>query len=171
MAILVASCSARNDAEAAARDSALRADSIRNAKEDSIKNLTFTIFGVKVHYDSMAAIKDLAEAGILKCDTIHEEDGEFISAVVEFAGVKFGMNRNFVFMTSRHDMEAIDSLVNKICEYYDDLYIDCEGSDEPDEYSYYHWNLYDTLPDRPYIRIRPLHSDEGGLTMMWKPNY
>jgi len=49
--------------------------------------------------------------------------------------------------------------------YYDEPFID---GDERPEWNYYHWNLYDTVPDKPYIRIRPVHSEEGGLMMTWE---
>lgn len=70
------------------------------------------------------------------------------------------MNKGFIFLTSRQDKQAIDSLVNRISRYYGEPSIDYEGKPE---WSYYHWNLYDTITDRPYIRIRPVHSEEGDL--------
>ena len=70
-----------------------------------------TIFGVKTTSQELEAAKDLAKAGILNIDTIHEKDGKFTGAVVEFAGVKFGMNRGFIFITSRHDKAAVKPLV------------------------------------------------------------
>lgn len=68
--------------------------------------------------DNLKAIEELSAAGIIKCDTVHLEDGKFRSAVIEFAGVKFGMNKGFLFITSRQDDEAIDSLTAKISQYY-----------------------------------------------------
>lgn len=120
-----------------------------------------TIFDVKTTSQELEAAKDLAKAGILNIDTIHEKDGKFTGAVVEFAGVKFGMNRGFIFITSRHDKAAVKSLVKTISKYYGEPEI--EGDESEPEYCYYIWNS----PNAPYIRIRPLHSEEGGLTMLW----
>lgn len=120
-----------------------------------------TIFGVKTTSQELEAAKDLAKAGILNIDTIHEEDGKFTGTVVEFAGVKFGMNRGFIFITSRHDKAAVKSLVKTISKYYGEPEI--EGDESEPEYCYYIWDS----PNAPYIRIHPLHSEEGGLTMQW----
>ena len=120
-----------------------------------------TIFGVKTTSQELEAAKALAKAGILSIDTIHEKDGKFTGAVVEFAGVKFGMNRGFIFITSRHDKAAVKSLVKTISKYYGEPEI--EGDESEPEYCYYIWDS----PNAPYIRIRPLHSEEGGLTMLW----
>lgn len=134
---------------------------------DSISEKTASIFGTTIHLDEGMAIRELSVAGILQLDTIKDKNGEFKNAIIEFTGVKFGMNKGFVFLTSRQDKQAIDSLVNRISIYYGEPSIADEG--EP-EWRYYHWNLYDTIPDRPYIRIRPVHSDEGGLMMTWSFN-
>lgn len=75
------------------------------------------------------------------------------------------MNKGFIFITSRDDRNAINQLVSKISEFYGEPEIEDELEDP--EYRYYHWNLYKNGPDAPYIRIRPVHSEEGGLTMMW----
>ena len=110
-------------------------------------------------------MRELSAAGILKCDTI--KDKEFEYAVIEFAGVKFALNGGFVFITSEQNKQTIDSLVSKISSYYGEPFIDDEGDLE---YNYYHWNLYEPSSEKPYIRIRPLHSDEGGLVMTWMWN-
>lgn len=133
---------------------------------DSVEIPTAKIFGTTIHLDELKAIEELSDAGIMTYDTINVIDGKFAGAVVEFARVKFGMNKGFLFLTSRQDMQAIDSLISKISKYYGEPAIDDDGSGEP-EWSYYHWNLYDTIPDRPYIRIRPIHSSDGGLAMTW----
>lgn len=75
------------------------------------------------------------------------------------------MNKGFIFITSRHDRNAIHQLVSKISEFYGEPEIDDELEDP--EYQYYHWNRHNNDSDTPYIRIRPVHSEEGGLTMMW----
>lgn len=136
------------------------------AVEDSVEIPTAKIFGTTIHLDELKAIEELSDTGIMTYDTINVIDGKFAGAVVEFAGVKFGMNSGFLFLTSRQDMQAIDSLFSEISKYYGEPAINDDGSGEP-EWSYYHWNLYDTISDRPYIRIRPIHSSDGGLAMTW----
>ena len=129
--------------------------------------VTYSIFGVEAGKDQYSVIKSLEGAGILKIDSISRDKGSFQSAIVEFAGVKFGLNRGFIFITSKQDKQTIDSLVSKISSYYGDPDIDDEG--EP-EYNIYHWNLYTSSADKPYIRIRPLRSEDGGLVMTWRWN-
>lgn len=160
MIILLASCSSGSNSATNVATNEPTAD------VDSVEIPTAKIFGTTIHLDELNAIEELSDAGIMKYDTINVIDGEFAGAVVEFAGVKFGMNNGFLFLTSRQDMQAIDSLISEISKYYGEPTIDDDGSGEP-EWSYYHWNLYDTIPDRPYIGIRPIHSDEGGLVMSW----
>lgn len=139
-----------------------------DSNDDSVNVPIATIFDRTIHLDEQTAIKELSDAGLLKVDSIHNKDGVFQGAVVEFAGVKFGMNRGFIFLTSMQNEITIDSLVNRISKYYGEPMIDDNG--EP-EWCYYHWNLYDTVPGVPYIRIRPVHSDEGGLMMSWIFNH
>lgn len=133
--------------------------------DDKIK-----LFGVETKKDEGAVVNDLAAAGILKIDSLGFENNQFKYAIVEFAGVKFGMNRGFIFITSRHTSDAINALVQGISKYYGKPEID--GNDSDPEYNYYHWNYLHQNLDAPYIRIRPVHppvhSDEGGLTMMWE---
>lgn len=136
--------------------------------DDSVNVPIATIFDRTIHLDEQTAVKELADAGLLIIDSIQKKDGIFQGAVVEFAGVKFGMNRGFIFLTSMQNEITIDSLVNRISKYYGEPMIDDNG--EP-EWCYYHWNLYDTVPGVPYIRIRPVHSDEGGLMMSWIFNH
>lgn len=131
-----------------------RADSVAVVKKVRMA----TIFGVAIPDDELLAIKALAAKGILSCDTIMEKDGEFKAAVVEFAEVKFGLNKGFIFITSRMDDAAVDSVVGYIAQYYGDP--EYEDTSE----MHYQWNMYEGSPN---IRIRPLHSEDGGLTMMW----
>lgn len=128
------------------------------------KSTRIKLFGVETEPDEYSVVRTLAAAGILKVDTVEVEDGKFQAAIVEFQGVKFGMNRGFYFITSRHDLKSVNSLIDGISKYYGKPEVD--GDDSP-EYNYYHWNLYRRDPAAPYIRIRPLHSEEGGLTMTW----
>ncbi len=130
------------------------------------RNTPVTLFGVKTLRDDLSIIKNLSDANVIKVDTIHMEEGEFKSAVIELAGVKFGMNQSGIFFTSRHDNKAVKSLIKFISKYYGEPEVD-GNDDEELAYNYYHWNLYQQKPEDPYIRIRPAHSEKGGLTMMW----
>ena len=136
-----------------------------NSKTNKTDSVKVNIFGVQAERDEYSVAKKLEKAGILKIDRISTDNGKFQSAIVEFANVKFGMNKGFIFITSRHDRNAINQLVSKISEFYGEPEIDDELEDP--EYRYYHWNLYKNESDAPYIRIRPVHSEEGGLTMIW----
>ena len=160
-ALLIISCSTKNNS------SSNTEITISQSNEIPLIDSTVSIFNTSIHLDEEKAIRELSAAGILKCDTFKYNNEKFENAIIEFAGVKFCMNKGFLFLTSRQDKQAIDSLVNHISRYYGEPSIDDEG--EP-EWSYYHWNLYDTIPDRPYIRIRPVHSEEGGLMMTWSFN-
>lgn len=137
-----------------------RADTVSIADTAKVR-----VFGVETERDEYSVAKNLEKAGIIKIDEISTDNGKFKSAIVEFANVKFGMNRGFTFITSRHDKDAINLLVSKVSEFYGEPEID-DAQEDP-EYRYYHWNLFKKDPDAPYIRIRPVHSEEGGLTMMW----
>lgn len=122
-----------------------------------------TIFGVTTISDETSMLNALAAAHIIEIDTIRSDTSGFQSAIIEFAGVKFGANKDFLFITSQQTKQAITALVKEISKYYGDPDI-ADDFDEP-QYCYYDWNLFDG--DGPHIRIRPLHSDEGGLVMMW----
>lgn len=160
-ALFIISCSTKNNSSSNTEKTILQSNEI--ASTDS----TVSIFDTSIHLDEEIAIRELSAAGRLKCDTVKYNNGKFENAIIEFAGVKFGMNKGFLFLTSRQDKQAIDSLVNHISRYYGEPSIDDEGKPE---WSYYHGNLYDTIPDSPYIRIRPVHSEEGGLMMTWSFN-
>lgn len=123
-----------------------------------------SIFGVTTSYDEFVLLNTLADVNIIKIDTITSNGSDFESAVIELAGVKFGANKGFIFITSQQTKQAITSLVKEISKFYGEPDV-ADDYDEP-QYSYFDWNLYDG--DGPHIRIRPLHSDEGGLLMMWR---
>ena len=156
--LMMSSCA--NTSEKCAKNTV--SNNSKTSRTDSVK---VCIFGVEAERDEYSVAKKLEKAGILKIDTIFTDNGKFQSAIVEFANVKFGMNKGFIFITSRDDRNAINQLLSKISEFYGEPEIEDELEDP--EYRYYHWNLYKNGPDAPYIRIRPVHSEEGGLTMMW----
>lgn len=129
-------------------------------------NNNYTIFGITASADDADILLKLQERGILNIDTINlNDEGKFKFAKVEFVSVDFGVNPGLIFMTSRFDKEAIDSVVSKISSFYGDPEVTSDFDDEEPQYKYYKWNAFD--PDKPYIFIRPIHSEEGGLTMMW----
>ncbi|MBD5185162.1 MAG: hypothetical protein HDS92_00995 [Bacteroidales bacterium] len=158
--LFITSCSTKDTAPS-------DTSNIISESNDIARDSTVSIFNTSIHLDEEKAVRELAEAGILKCDTLQETDGQFENAVIEFAGVKFNHNRGFVFVTSKQDKQTIDSIVSKISRYYGDPFIDDSGDSE---FDYYHWNLHEASSAKPYIKIRPLHSDEGGLVMTWSWN-
>lgn len=148
-----------------------------------------TLFGVETKCNPKAIVEDLAKAGIFKVDSIrfvkedyvHHYQGNNIlavdtiryknermrSAIVEFAGVKFGLNVNydkgcfmFAFISSVPIDQSFEPLKNTIMSYYGDAE---DGDDDAFSCS---WNTFSG--DGPWIRIRPLHSDDGGTMMMWQ---
>lgn len=154
--LFIISCSTKNNS------SSNTEKTITQSNDIAFIDSTVSIFDTSIHLDEKIAIRELSAAGILKGDTHNDTDEQFVSTVIEFAGVKFGLNRGFVFITSKQDKHTIDSLASKISSYYGKPDIDDNGNPE---YNYYHWNLYKASPDKPYKRIRPLHSDAGGLVM------
>lgn len=136
-----------------------------NSKTSRTDSVKVCIFGVEAERDEYSLAKKLEKAGIIIIDAISTENGKFQSASIEFANIKFGMNKGFIFVTSRHDKDAVNLLVSKISEFYGEPEI--EDDLEDPAYRYYQWNLYKNEPDAPSIRIRPVHSEEGGLIMMW----
>ena len=152
-------------------------------------NRDITLFGVETKCNPKAIVEDLAKAGIFKVDSIryvkedyvHHYQGNNIlavdtiryqnermrSAIVEFAGVKFGLNVNydkgcfmFAFISSVPIDQSFEPLKNTIMSYYGDAE---DGDDDAFSCS---WNTFSG--DGPWIRIRPLHSDDGGTMMMWQ---
>ena len=146
------------------------------------------LFGVETKCDPERIIIDLSKAGVFKVDKIsrvseevimrHNVDGDIQadtiryekervrSAIVEFAGVKFGLNVNydkgyfrFNFITSIPIDQSYTPLKNTIAKYYGN------PEDVADEYSC-SWHTFSD--EGPWIRIRPLHSDDGGTVMMWQ---
>lgn len=168
-ALGVAGCSSGNPATNGEAESVgVQADSVEmvgDANVAIVKDSIVDFMGIPIHLDEAKAVRELEEAGVLKVEDLCVKDGKFVGAVVEFAGVKFGMNRNFVFLTSRHDKAAVKSLVRRISKYYGEPEVDYH---EVPVSNYYHWNLHGKDHNAPYIRIRPLHTKDGGLTMMWE---
>ena len=152
-------------------------------------NRDITLFGVETKCNPKAIVEDLAKAGIYKVDSIRCVKEDYVhhyqgsntlavdtiryknermrSAIVEFAGVKFGLNVNydkgcfmFAFISSVPIDQSFKPLKNTIMSYYGDTE---NGDDDAFSCS---WNTFSD--DGPWIRIRPLHSDDGGTMMMWQ---
>ncbi|MBO7164469.1 MAG: hypothetical protein J6V60_00045 [Muribaculaceae bacterium] len=148
-----------------------------------------TLFGVETKCNPKAIVEDLSKAGIFKVDSIRCVKEDYVhhyqgnntlavdtiryknermrSAIVEFAGVKFGLNVNydkgcfmFAFISSVPIDQSFEPLKNTIMSYYGDTE---DGDDDAFSCS---WNTFSG--DGPWIRIRPLHSDDGGTVMMWQ---
>lgn len=126
------------------------------------------LFGVDTNGSSYEILKALEKKRVIKIDSISlDNEGGIEYAIIDFAGVKFGTTGNFTFFTSRHDARAVKAIVKKISKYYGEPSTDDYDEDSP-EYAYYHWNEFGIIPNEPYIRVRPVHSEEGGLTMLWQ---
>lgn len=149
-----------NDIDSEGKDSSMM-DSNFN-----VVNKNINLFGITTSTNEVDVLIKLQERNILKIDSLNlDEERKLKFAIVEFASIKFGVNPGLTFMTSRFDKEAIDSLVSKISSFYSEPEVTSDFDDEEPQYKYYKWNAFD--PDKPYIFIRPIHSEEGGLTMMW----
>ncbi len=139
---------------------------ISNALQGVSFSEKVSIFGITTDSNESAVLTNLATANILKIDTLETNERGFQSAIIEFAGVKFCANNGFVFITSQHNKESITAVVKEISKFYGEPDVTADADEL--EYRYYDWNLYDG--DGPHIKIRPLHSDEGGLVMIWQFN-
>lgn len=137
---------------------------------DSVKHVDVKLFDIgtdgKTH---MEILKELEAKGILKIESIEPGGDNIKHAIVEFAGVKFGMSSNaefvdFNFISSSAGRKEINSLVKKISKYYGQPFV--EGDEEDPRYQYYTWPSF-VKPGYPLIKIRPIHSDDGGIYMSW----
>ena len=83
-------------------------NSVEESTEPEDENYERELFGITVTNDEADALRKLQAGGILTIDTLAlNEEGKFKHAIVEFASVKFGVNRGLVFLTSRSDKKAI----------------------------------------------------------------
>lgn len=122
------------------------------------------LFGVKVYGDEASIIRQLAKAGVLTTDTVFVNDGAYKIPVIKFGGIEFADNGHYFFVSSCKNILKIKSLVEEISKYYGNPDID---EDFEPQYAYYHWNRSRQISEDPYIRVRPIHSEEGGLLMTW----
>lgn len=142
------------------------ADSTSDSIDDVAIQRSLPLFGVETEgRTDMEVLLELRSMGIVQFDDSVSD----LPFVLEFAGVPFGLNadkghgRGFNFITSQHDAKTVKRLVKEISKYYGEPGID--GDQEEPEYCYYGWNTWN--PDYPTVRIRPVHKDDGGLTMFW----
>lgn len=123
------------------------------------------MFGVQLKSkpgDRLGELRELEAGGVLKIDSVSMDGDKLDFAVIEFAGIKFGYNRGYAFFTSQHSKKDYRRLIREIEKYY--------GKGDYDyESNYYRWPGYiDPSTDSLlHIRIRPVHSDEGGIVMFW----
>lgn len=123
------------------------------------------MFGVQLKSkpgDRLGELRELEAGGVLKIDSVSMDGDKLDFAVIEFAGIKFGYNRGYAFFTSRHSRKDYRSLIREIEKYYG-------KGDYNYESNHYYWPGY-TDPSTDsllQIRIRPVHSDEGGIVMFW----
>lgn len=123
------------------------------------------MFGVQLKSmpgDRLGELRELEAGGVLKIDSVSMDGDKLDFAVIEFAGIKFGYNRGYAFFTSQHSKKDYRRLIREIEKYYGKGDYDYEGN-------YYRWPGYiDPSTDSLLqIRIRPVHSDEGGIVMFW----
>ena len=128
-ALFIISCSTKNNS------SSNSAKTISQSDEIAVVDSTVSIFNTSIHLNERLALQELSTAGLLTCGTLKDTNGQFNGTVVEFAGIKFGFNKGFVFITSNQDKQSIDSLVSKISSYYGAPNIDDNGDPE---YNYYY---------------------------------
>lgn len=151
-------------------------------------NQNISVFGVVTKCNPKDILEDLSKAGVLKVDSITYIKEDYISryegntklrvdtiryknerlrsAIVEFAGVKFGLNVkyrkealfSFLFISSVPIDQTYKPLKNAIMKYYGEPYDD-------DNESMCNWDAI--VHDNLWVRFRPLRSEEGGTVMMW----
>lgn len=151
------------------KEDGMHADSIApTVTVDSIQSHrrhVSNMFGVQLKSkpgDSLGELRELEAGGVLKIDSVSMDGDKLDFAVIEFAGIKFGYNRGYAFFTSQHSKKDYRRLIREIEKYYGKGDYDYEGN-------YYRWPGYiDPSTDSLLqIRIRPVHSDEGGIVMFW----
>lgn len=119
------------------------------------------VFGVSVISEPTnyaGVLTELDAAGVLHIDSMKNDSTGFKGAVIEFAGIKFGVNKGYIFITSRHSDKDYRQLRRAIEKHYG-------KGDYDDETHQYLWFPYtDSVMS---IRVRPLHGDDGGIVMFW----
>lgn len=130
---------------------------------DSVEGEFFGSVIKRKRGDYMAVLRELEDRKVLRVDSVMMDSNGFRYARVEFGGVTFGMNKGFLFISSRHSDRDYRRVVRHVERYYG------KGSYDKECYNY-QWPGY-ISPETDsllHIRIRPLHSEEEGMVMMWR---
>lgn len=130
---------------------------------DSVEGEFFGSVIKRKRGDYMAVLKELEDRKVLRVDSVAMDSDGFRYARVEFGGVMFGMNKGFRFISSCHSDRDYRRVVRHVERYYG------KGSYDKECYNY-QWPGY-ISPETDsllHIRIRPLHSEEEGMVMMWR---
>ena len=132
--------------------------------DDESAQDSITIFGVKSERDPLEIINNLIDVELLTIDPdgLSIKNDSLKAAVVFFKGVGFGVTpqyrggrlTGFNFISSRKDDNAYEQAKNVISSYY--------GETEDDE-----WHNCTWMKNEIYIKLRPLHTEEGGMVMIW----
>lgn len=125
-------------------------------------------FGVPLRGKSISTILKEMEGKVDVLSIIGEINDTARFYVVEFCGVPCGMNfgwdekgdmyyiTSLNFITSQQTEESVRAFVKGISTYYGEA--ECEDEGEDILYAYYFWNG---------VRLRPVHSEEGGLVLLF----
>lgn len=125
-------------------------------------------FGVPLRGKSMSTILKEMEGKVDVLSIKGEINDTARRYVVELCGVPCGMNfgweeqgdmcyiTSLNFLTSRQTEENVKAFVDGISAYYGEAECEDEGGDIV--YAYYFWNG---------VRLRPVHSEEGGLVLLF----
>lgn len=145
---------------------------------DSMPNIAnvnaIEFFGIKLMGEYADIIDRMYQLPILSCieqrDSVSGENnnGTYFSHIVEFCGVRCGMNVRYNltsgkdiaiydinFVTSQTEESIINKFVSELTKYYGNPDISDDREDS------YHWYL----PNKLCIRARHLHAPEGGWTV------
>lgn len=132
--------------------------------EEEVRCTNF--FGIPLQGKDVASIVKMMEENVDVFSLDGNLDEERGYCKVLFCGVPCGMNIQWEekdgmvyvfsldFMTSQKSKEAIAALANGLSSYYGECYQD--EQDEMDDY--YRWEE---------VLLRPVHSDEGGMTVIF----
>lgn len=133
-------------------------------KLEKIRSVDF--FGISLHGDDVASIVKMMEekVDVLTLDGELNEEQDYCRVL--FCGVPCGMNMKWDrgndevyitslnFFTSQTSDEAIEALVKGVSSYYGE----CRQSEQDEMDDYFRWDG---------VLMRPVHSEEGGMTVIF----
>lgn len=128
--------------------------------ERLVKGKRFRVLAIGL----VIAVICLAFIGISSCNTNNQHGkGKLVTAVLSIGEVDFGVNiddDDIRFITST---QPDDPKMKQVIVFLSSIYGEPE-EDEPDNYL---WRVgaNEDYPDRTVIRLRPLHSEEGGTVL------